>query len=105
MGELLKTIELEDQPLMERLVSWVIRIPKLRPLVVSKYLVLSCGWQCSEETVMVEVVVPILHVVRRVGWRERSVVSYRFFREMHFSQGPSVVWSQQAEVLAVAVWT
>ena len=84
MGELLETLELEHQPLMKRLVPWVIWVPKACPLGVNIYNVSSCWWQCSEEAVMVEVVVPILHVVRGIGWREGSVKSYRVFREVHF---------------------
>ena len=69
MGELLETVELDHQPLVKRLVPWVILVPKLRPLVVKVYLVSSCGGQRSEEAVKVKVVIPILHVVRGVGWR------------------------------------
>ena len=91
MGELLETVELEHQPLMKRLVPCVIRVPKLRPLGVDIYLVSSCGGQRSEETVRVEVVVPILHVVRGVGWRERSVMGSSILCEVHFSRGARLV--------------
>ena len=60
VGELLETVELEHQPLMKRLVSLVIRVPKLRPPGVKVYLVSSCEGQRSEEAVRVEVVVPVL---------------------------------------------
>ena len=63
VGELLEAVELEHQPLVKRLESWVIRVPKLRPFGVKVYVVPPLGWQCSEKAVRVEVVVPILHVV------------------------------------------
>ena len=44
------------------------------------------GWQCPEKTVGIEMVVPVLHVVGRVGWRERSVVSSCFLWEVHPSR-------------------
>ena len=84
MSELLKAVELEDQPLVEWLVPWVVRVPELCPFGVKVYLVPPLGCQCSEKTVRVKVVVPILHMIRRVGWREWSVVSCHFFWKVHF---------------------
>ena len=66
MGELLETIELEHEPLMKRPVSWVIRVPKLRPLGVNVYVVPALGWQGSEKAVGVEVIVPVVHVIRGI---------------------------------------
>ena len=79
--------------------------PKACPLAVNVYLVSSCWWQSSEEAVRVEVVVPILHVVRGIRWRKGSVVSYRVFLEVHFLWGPGVIWSKAAGVSAVTVWS
>ena len=83
MGRLLETVELEHQSLVDGFVSWVIVVPEPCPLGVEVYFIPALVRQCPEEAVRVEVVVPILHVVRRVGWRERSVVSYRVFRKVH----------------------
>ena len=85
MGELLETVELEHQPLMKRLVSWVIGVPKLRPLGVKVYVVSPLGWQCSENAEGVEVIVPVLHVIRGICRREGSVEGCHFFREVHFA--------------------
>ena len=63
MGELLEAVELEHQPLMKRLVPLVVRVP----LGVKDDLVTSLGWQDLEKAIGVEVVVPILHIVRGVG--------------------------------------
>ena len=63
MGELLKTVELEHQ----RLIPWVVGIPETCPIGVEDYLVTSLVLQGLEMTVRVEMVVPILHVVRGVG--------------------------------------
>ena len=60
VGELLNTVELEHQPLMKRLVSWVIRVPKFCPFGIKVDLVSSLGWQCSEKTVRFKVVVPVV---------------------------------------------
>ena len=67
MGELLETVELKHQSLVEGLVSWFVGVPEACPLGVKMYFVPAMGWQCLEEAVRVEVVVPILHVVRRFG--------------------------------------
>ena len=50
-------------------------------------------------------VVPILHVIRVVGRREGSVVSYRVFWEIHLLWGPGVIWALAARVSAVTVWS
>ena len=105
MGELLETVEFEHQPLVEWLVPWVVRVPELCPFGVKVYLVTQLGWQCSEKTVRGKVVVPILHIIRRVGWREWSVVSCHFFRKVHFSWGPWFVWSQGTKVSEMTVWS
>ena len=63
MGEMLKTVEFEHQYLVEWLVPWVVRVPELCPFGVKVYLVPPMGWQCSEKTVRVKVVVPILHMI------------------------------------------
>ena len=68
MGELLETVELEHQSLMEGYVSLFVVVPEACPFGVEVYLIPALGWQCPEEAVRVEVVVPTLHVVRRVGW-------------------------------------
>ena len=81
MGELMKTVGLKHQSLVGRFVAGVVGIQKACPLGVEDYLVASLGWQCFEKTVWIIMMVPILHVVQRVFWRERSVVSYRFFWE------------------------
>ena len=43
VGELLAAVELEHQSLVKRLESWVIRVPKLRPLGVKVYVVPPLG--------------------------------------------------------------
>ena len=63
VGELLETVELEHQSLMEWFVSWVVGVPEPCPIGVEVYFIPALGWQCPEEAVRVEVVVPILHVV------------------------------------------
>ena len=83
MGELLDTVELEHQSLVEGFVSWVVGVPEPCPLGVEVYFIHALGRQCPEEAIRVEVVVPILHMVRRVGWREGFVVSYRVFWKVH----------------------
>ena len=85
MGELLEAVDLEHQPLVKRLISWVIRVPKLRPLGVKVYVVPPLGWQCSEKAVGVEVIVPVLHVILGVCRREGSVEGWHFFREVHLA--------------------
>ena len=85
VGELLEAIELEHEPLVKRGVSGLVGIPEAFPLGVEVYLVAALGWQGPEKTVGVEVVVPVLHVVGRVGWRERPIVSFCVFREVHSS--------------------
>ena len=87
MGELLETVELEHKPLVKRLVSWVIRVPKLRPLGVKVYVVPTLGWQGPEEAVGVEVIVPVLHVIRGICRREGYVESCHFFRKVHLAGG------------------
>ena len=82
---MLEAVELEHEPLVKRGVSRLVGIPEAFPLGVEVYLVAALGWQCPEKTVRVKVVVPVLHVVGRVGWRERSVVSSCLFGEMHSS--------------------
>ena len=67
VGELLEAVELEHQPLMKRLVPLVVRVPKACPLGVKDDLVTLLGWQGLEKAIGVEVVVPILHIVRGVG--------------------------------------
>ena len=91
MGELLETVELEHQLLMEWFVSWFVVVHKACPLGVEVYFGPALGWQCPEKAVRVEVVVPILHVVGRMGWREWSVVGSRFFLEVHLSRGARFV--------------
>ena len=66
VGELLKTVELEHQYLVQRLIPWVVGVPEACPLGLEDYLVTSVGWQGLEKTVCIEMVVPILHVVRGV---------------------------------------
>ena len=83
---MLEAVELEHEPLVQRGVSRLVGIPEAFPLGVEVYLVAALGWQCPEKTVGVEVVVPVLHVVGRVGWRERSVVSSCFLGEVHSSR-------------------
>ena len=85
MGKLLETVKFEHQPLMKRLVPWVIRVPKLRPLGVKIYVVPTLLWQGSEEAVWVKVVVPASHVIRGICRQEGSVESCHFFREVHFA--------------------
>ena len=85
VGELLETVELEHQSLVKRGVSRLVGIPEAFQLGVEVYLVAALGWQCPEKTVRIEMVVPVLHVVGRVGWRERSVVSSCFLGEVHSS--------------------
>ena len=63
MGELLKTVEFEHQSLVEWLVPWVVRVPEFCQFGVKVYLVSPMVWQCSEKTVRVKVVVPILHMI------------------------------------------
>ena len=103
MGELLETVELEHQPLVEWLVPWVVRVTELCPFGVKVDLVPSLWWQYSEKTVRVKVVIPILHMIRRVGWREWSVVSCHFFRKVHVSCEPWFVWSQGTKVSEITV--
>ena len=91
VGELPKTVEFEHQSLMEGFVSLFVGVPKSCPLGVEVYFVPALGWQYPEEAVLVEVVVPILHVVRRIGWREGSVVGSIFFLEVHLSRGARFV--------------
>ena len=67
VGKLLETVQLEHQSLMEGFVSWFVGVPEACPFRVEVYLIPALWWQCPEEAVRVEVVVPILHVVRRVG--------------------------------------
>ena len=86
VGELLEAVELEHEPLVKRGVSRLVGIPEAFPLGVEVYLVASLGWQCPEKTVRVEMVVPVLHVVGRVSWRERSIVGFCVLREMHLSR-------------------
>ena len=63
VGELLETVELEHQPLMDGFLFWFVWVPKACPLGVEMNFVPALGWQCPEEAVRVKVVVPILHVV------------------------------------------
>ena len=63
MVELLEAVQLEHQPLMKRLVPWVVRVPKACPLGVNDDLVTSLGWQGLEKAIRVEVVVSVLHIV------------------------------------------
>ena len=86
VGELLETVELEHKSLVKRGVSRLVGVPEAFPLGVEVYLVAAMGWQCPEKTVGVEMVVPVLHVVGRIGWRERSVVSSCFLWEVHPSR-------------------
>ena len=86
VGELLESVELEHQPLVKRSVSRLVGIPEAFPLGVEVYLVAALGWQCPEKTVGIKVVVPVLHVVGGIGWREWSVVSSCFFWEVHSSR-------------------
>ena len=67
VGELLEAVELEHQPLMKRLVPWVIRVPKACPLGVKDDLVTFLVWQGLEKAIVVKVVVPVLHIVCGVG--------------------------------------
>ena len=67
MGKLLEPVELEHQSWVEGFVSSFVGVPKACPLGVEVYFVPALGWKCPEEAVRVEVVVPILHMVRRVG--------------------------------------
>ena len=62
--------------MVERGVSRLVRVTEACTLGVEVYLVAALRWQCPEKMVGVEVVVPVLHVVGRVGWRERSIVSF-----------------------------
>ena len=48
VGELLETVELEHQPLMEGFVSWFVGVPKACPLGVEMYFVSALWWQCTE---------------------------------------------------------
>ena len=82
VGELLEAVELEGKRGISRLVG----VPEAFPLGVKLNLVAALGWQCPEETVGVKVVVPVLHVVGGIGWREWSVVSSCFVWEVHFSR-------------------
>ena len=59
-------------------VSRLVRVPEACPLGVEVNLVAALWWQCPEKAVVVEMVVPVLHVVGSVGWRERSIVSSCF---------------------------
>ena len=85
MDELLETVELEHQSLVKRLESWVVRVPKPRPFWVEVDVVPPLGWQCAEKAVGVEVIIPVLHVIRGVCRREGSVEGCHFFREVHFA--------------------
>ena len=67
MGELLKTVEVEHQPLVQLLIPWVVGVQETCPLGVKDYLVTFLGWQGLEKTVRVKIWVPILHVVRGFG--------------------------------------
>ena len=86
VGELLEAVELEHESLVKRGVSRLVGIPEAFPLGVKLDLVAALGWQCSEQTVGVEVVVPVLYVVGGVGWRKGSVVSSCFLWEVHSSR-------------------
>ena len=86
IGELLEAVELEHEPLVKRGVSRLVGIPEAVPLGVEVNLVAALGWQCPEKTVRIEMVVPVLHVVGGVSWRERSVVSSCFLWEVHPSR-------------------
>ena len=105
MVKLLKAIELEHQSLVQWLVPRVFGIPEPYPFCVEDDLVTSLGWQGLEKAVGVEVVVPVLHIVRGVGRGKWSVPGYCFFRKMHSPRGTMVIWSQTAEVSAVSVWS
>ena len=63
VGELLETVELEHQSLMEWFVSWFVGVPEACQFGIEVYFITAMGWKCPEEAVRVEVVVPILHVV------------------------------------------
>ena len=91
VGELLETVELKHQSLMEGLVSWFVVVPEACPLGVEVYFVPALGWKCQEDAVRVEVVVPILHVVRRFGGCKVSVMGSRFLWEVHSSRGARFV--------------
>ena len=67
MGKLLKTVELEHQHFVQRLTAWAAGVPDTCSLGVEDYIVTSMVLQGLEMTVRVEMVVPILHVVRGVG--------------------------------------
>ena len=86
VGELLEAVELEHKSLVKRGVSRLVGVPEAFPLGVKLNLVAAMGWQCSEETVGVEVVVPVLYIVGGVGWREGSVLSSCFLGEVHSSR-------------------
>ena len=86
VGELLEAVELEHESLVKRGISRLVGVPEAFPLGVKLNLVAAMGWQCPEKTVRVKVVVPVLHVVGRIGWRERSVVSSCFLWEVHSSR-------------------
>ena len=86
VGELLKAVELEHESLVKRGVSRLVGVPEAFPLGVKLDLVAALGWECPEKTVWVKVVVPFLHVVGGIGWREWSVVSSCFFWEVHSSR-------------------
>ena len=85
VGELLEAVELEHESLVKRGVSRLVGVPEAFPFGVKLDLVAALGWQCSEETVGVEVVVPVLYVVGGIGWRKGSVVSSCFLRKVHSS--------------------
>ena len=89
---------------MNGCVSRYVGVPEACPLGVEVYLISALGWQRPEKAVGVEVVVPVLHVIGGVGWREWSVVSSRVLREVHFSWGARFVWLQGAEVPEMTVW-
>ena len=86
VGELLEAIEFEHESLVKRGVSRLVGIPEAFPLGVEVNLIAALWWQCPEKAVRIKVVVPVLHVVGRIGWRERSVVSSCLFWEVHSSR-------------------
>ena len=83
MGELLKAIELEHQSLVQWLVSRIFGIREPCPLCVEDDRVTSLGWQGLEKAIVVEMVVPVLHIVRGFGRWKWSVPGYCFFWEVH----------------------
>ena len=67
VGELLKAIELKHQSLVQWLVPWIFVVPEPCILCVEDDIVTSLEWQGLEKALWVEVVVPVLHIVRGVG--------------------------------------